>query len=47
MSATHGGKGDSPRPVDAAKYAENYDRIFGKKSIIKPDDTRKPPKKPC
>ena len=25
------GKGDKPRPVDAAKYAENYERIFGKK----------------
>jgi hypothetical protein len=25
------GKGDKPRPVDAKKYAENYERIFGKK----------------
>ena len=28
-----GGKGDSPRPfsVDAEKFAENFDLIFGKK----------------
>jgi hypothetical protein len=25
------GKGDKPRPVDPKKYAENYERIFGKK----------------
>ena len=25
------GKGDKPRPVDLAKYGENYERIFGKK----------------
>lgn len=30
MSAHHGGKGDSPRPVDPKKYGENYDRIFRK-----------------
>lgn len=24
------GKGDSPRPVDATKYRENWDRIFAK-----------------
>ncbi len=24
------GKGDTPRPVDKAKYEQNYDRIFGK-----------------
>lgn len=31
---THGkaGKGDRFRPVNRKKYAENYDRIFGKKS---------------
>lgn len=23
-------KGDSPRPVDATKYRENWDRIFAK-----------------
>lgn len=22
------GKGDTPRPVDRKRYAENYDRIF-------------------
>jgi len=25
------GKGDTPRPVDPKKWAENYERIFGKK----------------
>lgn len=25
------GKGDTPRPVDAKKFAENWDKIFGKK----------------
>lgn len=25
------GKGDKPRPVDADKYRDNYDRIFRKK----------------
>lgn len=25
------GKGDTYRPVDKKKFAENYDRIFGKK----------------
>ena len=25
------GKGSKPRPVDPKKYAENYERIFGKK----------------
>lgn len=25
------GKGSVPRPVDKAKYDENYERIFGKK----------------
>jgi hypothetical protein len=24
------GKGSKPRPVNPAKYAENYERIFGK-----------------
>lgn len=31
MSATHGGKGDSPRPVNMEKYAEGYERAFGGK----------------
>ena len=26
----HGGKGDKQRPSDAKKYAENWDKIFGK-----------------
>jgi len=25
------GKGDAPRPVDQKKWADNWDRIFGKK----------------
>ena len=29
-NATHGGKGDCPRPVDHAKYRANYDLIFKK-----------------
>lgn len=34
MSSTakwHGGKGSDPRPVDHKKYADNWDKIFGKK----------------
>ena len=27
----HAGKGPRPRPYKATKWAENYDRIFGKK----------------
>jgi hypothetical protein len=36
------GKGDTPRPVDAKTYRDNYDRIFRKHGIIKPhpNDTR-------
>jgi len=32
-----GGKGDKPRPfsVDLEKFAENFDRIFGKKKKAK------------
>jgi hypothetical protein len=26
------GKGDKPRPVDPKKWADNYERIFGKKN---------------
>ena len=29
------GKGDSKRPVDQAKYGENYERIFWKKNKTK------------
>lgn len=29
-NATHGGKGDYPRPVDSDKYRTNYDLIFRK-----------------
>lgn len=35
MSASHGGKGDSPRPVNPKQYGENFDRIFRK-----PEDPR-------
>jgi hypothetical protein len=29
-NATHGGKGDRPRPVvDMKKFEENWDKIFG------------------
>lgn len=28
------GKGDTYRPVDNKKFAENYDRIFGKKPEV-------------
>jgi len=27
--ATHGGKGDKPRPVDKDKFDNNWDWIFG------------------
>lgn len=30
MSNPRYGKGDTPRPVDKAKWSENYDRIFRK-----------------
>lgn len=33
MSAWHGGKGSAPRKVDKKKFDENWDRIFGKKTI--------------
>jgi hypothetical protein len=33
MAATHGGKGSNTRPTDKQKYNDNWDRIFGKKSI--------------
>jgi hypothetical protein len=29
--AWHGGKGSAPKDSDQTKYADNYDRIFGKK----------------
>jgi hypothetical protein len=31
MTATHGGKGSKPRPVDKKKFDENWEKIFGKK----------------
>lgn len=31
MSKWHGGKGSQTRPVDAKKWADNYERIWGKK----------------
>ena len=27
----HGGKGSIQKPIDQEKYAENYDKIFGRK----------------
>lgn len=27
----HGGKGSKPRPTDLQKYADNWEKIFGKK----------------
>ena len=30
---THGGKGSTARPTDTQKFNDNFDRIFGKKSI--------------
>ena len=35
MKSEGAGKGDSPRPVDKAKYDANYERIFRKKSKSK------------
>lgn len=32
MTATHYGKGSTPRPVDKKKFDENWDKIWGKKS---------------
>lgn len=32
MTLSDGGKGDSYRPVNQKKYADNYDRIFNKTS---------------
>ena len=38
-NATHGGKGDYPRPVDSDKYRTNYDLIFRKnENTIKHSD---------
>jgi len=34
------GKGDRPRPVDRKKYAEGWERIFGK-TRKKPDKSKK------
>ena len=28
---SHGGKGSLPRPTNQQKYADNWERIFGKK----------------
>lgn len=33
MTNWHGGKGSSTRPTDKQKYNDNWDRIFGKKSV--------------
>lgn len=38
MTVTHGGKGSRTRPTDKQKYDDNWDRIFGNKSIPKIGD---------
>ncbi len=36
----HGGKGSAVRKTsDQNKYADNYDRIFGKKDVVDPHDS--------
>jgi hypothetical protein len=44
MREHDGGKGDAPRPfsVDLEKFAENFDRIFGKKQ---PEEVKEQEKK--
>ncbi len=37
-----GGKGSIPRPTNQSKYAENYDRIFGKKEKPNPELYKQP-----
>ena len=42
MSGKHGaGKGDKYRQVDAKKYAENYEKAFGKKKTKKKSSSNK------
>ena len=38
------GKGDAPRQVDPKKWAENWDRIFGKKKPKKKSVAKTPQK---
>lgn len=33
MTNWHGGKGSNPRPVNKSKFDENFDRIFGRKTM--------------
>jgi hypothetical protein len=41
MSSKHqAGKGSRYRPVDRAKWEENYERIFGKKKLKKDEQER-------
>jgi len=40
------GKGDWKRPVDEKKFAENYDRIFGKKQTGETNETGTNPTPP-
>lgn len=42
-----GGKGSAQRPTDQKAYANNFDRIFGKKKEVKIDhkNTSKTPQK--
>jgi hypothetical protein len=38
----HGGKGSAPRKdADQKKYADNWEKIFGKKKKQKSDDKKK------
>ncbi len=42
MTGKHGaGKGDRYRQVDAKKYAENYEKAFGKKKTKKKSPSKK------
>lgn len=31
---THGGKGSRPRPTDKQKFDSNWEKIFGKKTLV-------------
>lgn len=31
---THGGKGSRPRKIDKEKFESNWERIFGKKTLV-------------
>jgi uncharacterized protein YaaR (DUF327 family) len=40
-NATHGGKGDRQRKVNAEKYSSNFDAIFNKQQTEKEDGESK------